>query len=239
MNSINRKIFKTNFIWIFIFFLLSILIIIPNSVFAHGEEGASQLAETTENIVLLLHIITAVFMAWPLYALITVNERPKVGAPVGDKVDDFMEGIIKKNSTRCYIFQITALVTGLYLVWSHADLGFTALITNWTLFGKLIGLFALMGLLSFVVFSLQPRIDRLFEELKKNTSKENISGKINSLRLKRKKIAATCLFVLLIVLLLAVQIREQFPLFVNLGLVILIALFAYRVFKTNIPYGWV
>ncbi len=47
-------------------------------------------------IVLFIHIISVVFMAWPLYALITVNERPKVSAPVGDKVDDFMEGILKK-----------------------------------------------------------------------------------------------------------------------------------------------
>ncbi len=221
--------------------LFSILftIYIPQSVFAHGEEGVSELASTIENIVLLLHIVAAVFMAWPLYAIITVNERPKVGAAVGDKVDDFMEGIIKKSSIRCYVFQTTALVTGLYLVWSHADLGFDALITNWPLSGKLLGLFILMGLLSYVVFSLQPRIDKLFEELKNSPSKENIAGQINSLRLKRKKIATGCLFIVLAVILFAIQIIEPLSLLINSVLLILIALFSYRVFKANIPYGWV
>ncbi|MCL5986142.1 MAG: hypothetical protein M1371_06205 [Actinobacteria bacterium] len=192
-----------------------------------------------EKIVLLLHIITAVFMAWPLYALITVNERPKLGAPLGDKVDDFMEGIIKKNSRRCFVFQTTALATGLYLTWVHTDLGFSVLITNWFILGKLLGLFVLMGLLSYVVVNLQPKIDKLFEELKKGSSKEDISKQINSLRLKRKKIATGCLFVVLTIILLAVQVEETLPLLANIVLIILIALFAYRVYRKNIPYGWI
>lgn len=197
------------------------------------------LFEVSESIVLLVHIISAVFMAWPLYALITVNERPKVGAPLGDKVDDFMEGIIKKNSVRCYIFQLTAFFSGLYLTWSHPDLGFGAFSTNWRLSGKLLGLFLLMGILSYVVFSLQPKIDKLFVKLAKTRAKEEIAGQINRLRLKRKKLATACLFILLSTLVLAIQIREPLPIFINLILFILIGLFSWRVFKKNIPYGWV
>ena len=188
-------------------------------------------------IVTLLHIVSAVFMAWPLYALITVNERPKAGAVLGDKVDDFMEGIIKKQSGRGYIFQITALVTGLYL-WSYGDFGFTLSAPNLLMLGKLLGLFVLIGLLSYVIFVIQPRIDSLFEKLKKSSAKEDIVSKINSLRLKRKKFAATCLLVLLSIIIFAVQIREPLSLLINIVLLVLAALFSYRVYKSNIPYGW-
>jgi len=190
---------------------------------------------TAIGVVMFLHIISAIFMAWPLYALITVNERPKVGATLGDKVDDFMEGIIKKQAGRCYIFQITALITGLYL-WSRGDFGFTLSVPNLLMLGKLLGLFILMGLLSYVVFFVQPNIDNLFIELKKGS---DVGSKINGLRLKRKKFAATCLFVLLIIIIFAVQIREPLLLLINIVLLVLAALFSYRVYKSNIPYGWV
>ena len=186
-------------------------------------------------IVTFLHIISAIFMAWPLYALITVNERPKVGAILGDKVDDFMEGIIKKQAGRCYIFQITALITGLYL-WSYGNYGLTLSVPNLLMLGKLLGLFILMGLLSYVVFFVQPKIDNLFVELKKGS---DVGSKINALRLKRKKFAATCLFVLLAIIIFAVQIREPLPLIMNAILIVLVAFFSYRVYKTNIQYGWV
>lgn len=223
---------------IIVFLTAAFFLFLPRTLLAHGEE-ISQTALIAENIALLIHIVTAVFMAWPLYALITVNERPIVGVPLGDKVDDFMEGIIKKNSRRCYIFQITALVSGLYLVMAHYE-SFSVLLTNWRLFGKLAGLFTLMGLLSYVVISLQPRIDTLFMKLKRGgKSKEKIAGQISSLRLKRKKLATACLSTLLAVILFAVQINNPLPVLVNAILLGLFALFAHRVFKANIPYGWV
>ena len=189
---------------------------------------------TDIGIVTLLHIISAIFMAWPLYALITVNERPKVGATLGDKVDDFMESIIKKQAGRCYVFQITALITGLYL-WSYGNYGLTLSVPNLLILGKLLGLFTLMGLLSYVVFFVQPRIDNLFIELKKGS---DVGSKINGLRLKRKKFAATCLFILLTIIIFAVQIKEPLSLLINIVSLVLVALFSYRVYKSNIPYGW-
>ena len=188
-------------------------------------------------LITLLHIISAIFMAWPLYALITVNERPKVSAVVGDKVDDFMEGIIKKQSGRCYIFQITALITGFYL-WARGSFGFTLSVPNLLMLGKLLGLFVLMGLLSYVVFVIQPKIDTLFTLLKKGNDKK-VANKINSLRLKRKKFAATCLFILLIIIIFAVQISKPLSLLINFVLLVLAALVSYSAYKSNIPYGWV
>lgn len=191
-----------------------------------------------EKIVLFIHIISVVFMAWPLYAIITVNERPKVSAPVGDKVDDFMEGILKKNTIRCYVFQTTALLTGIYLIWSKFGT-FAPIVSNWVLLGKTIGLLLIMGSLSFVVFYLQPKIDKLFADLRESQGKEAIVKKIGAIRLTRKKMAATCLFIVLTVFLLAVQIYKSFPIWVNAIVVVLIILFVIRVYKKSVPYGWI
>lgn len=193
--------------------------------------------ETSIGLVKLLHIVSAIFMAWPLYALITVNERLKVGAPVGDKVDDFMEGIIKKQSGRCYIFQATALLSGFYL-WAYGGFGIGLSAANLLMLAKLLGLFILAGLLSYVVFFLQPKIDSLFAMLGR-ADKEKIIPQINKLRLKRKKFAATCLFVLLAIIIFAIQIREPLSLPINGMLLALAFLFSYRTYKANIPYGWI
>ena len=60
------------------------------------------------------HVIAVVFMAAPLYNLIVVNERVRFGK-AHLQVDQYFENIIRGNSTRCYIFQVTALVTGVLL----------------------------------------------------------------------------------------------------------------------------
>ena len=187
-------------------------------------------------IITLLHIVSAIFMAWPLYALISVNERKAVKAPLGDETDTYMENIIKKQAGRCYVFQVTALITGLYL-WSRGDFGIALSVPNLLMLGKLLGLFILMGLLSYVVFVIQPKIDSLFVELKKE-NEEKVASQLNKLRAKRKRFAATCLFVLLAIIIFAVQIREPLSLLVNVVLLVLAALFSYRVYKSNIPYGW-
>jgi len=191
---------------------------------------------TAVGIIILLHIVSAIFMAWPLYALISVNERKAVKAPLGDETDTYMENIIKKQAGRCYIFQITALITGLYL-WSRGNFGIALSVPNLLMLGKFLGLFILMGLLSYVVFVIQPKIDSLFAELKKE-NEEKVASQLNKLRAKRKRFAATCLFVLLAIIIFAVQIREPLSLLVNVVLLVLAALFSYRVYKSNIPYGW-
>jgi len=191
---------------------------------------------TAVGIIILLHIVSAIFMAWPLYALISVNERKVIKASLGDETDTYLENIIKKQAGRCYVFQVTALITGLYL-WSRGDFGIALSVPNLLMLGKLLGLFILMGLLSYVVFVIQPKIDSLFVELKKE-NEEKVASQLNKLRAKRKRFAATCLFVLLAIIIFAVQIREPLSLLVNVVLLVLAALFSYRVYKSNIPYGW-
>ncbi|MBI2016715.1 MAG: hypothetical protein HYS77_14440, partial [Candidatus Rokubacteria bacterium] len=62
-----------------------------------------------------LHVLAVVFMAAPLYNLIVVNERVRFGkAPL--PVDRYFESIIRGNSTRCFVFQLTAFLTGIILI---------------------------------------------------------------------------------------------------------------------------
>ncbi|MFQ5977313.1 MAG: hypothetical protein ACE5OZ_04170 [Candidatus Heimdallarchaeota archaeon] len=193
---------------------------------------------TLDGLISLLHILSALFMVWPLYALISVNERKAVTASLGDEVDTYMENILKKQSGRCYIFQLTALLTGLYL-WSHGDFGVKLdSEPNLLMLGKLLGLFILMGLLSYVVYVLQPKIDNLFSLLQ-TEGDENLTKQLNALRGQRKRFAATCLSVLLATIIFAVQINETLPLEINAILLGLAVLFSYRVYLSNIPYGWV
>ena len=109
-----------------------------------------------------LHILTVVFMAAPLYNLVVVNERVKFGK-AHIQVDRYFENLIRGNAARCYVFQATALVTGVILVGLGGSL--VSLVTNWVLLAKLIILLILTGLLSVVTFSLQPRIDGLLAQV--------------------------------------------------------------------------
>ena len=67
------------------------------------------------DVMKFLHVLTVVFMAAPLYNLIVVNERAKFGK-AHIQVDRYFESLIRGNATRCYVFQVTALVTGVLLV---------------------------------------------------------------------------------------------------------------------------
>lgn len=185
------------------------------------------------------HIVGAVFMAWPLYALITVNERGRLGPPLGDRTDDYMENIIRGQAARCFAFQIALLVSGLLLIWLGGS-GLGALITNWVLGVKLLLLIALMGLLSYIHFGLQPRLDALFgREAGQTAIGPGTAGTITRLRVRRKKIAATCLFLVLTLVLLGLQVYARFPLPVTAVLLLGSALFAWHAFRTRLPYGWV
>src|SRR3990167_10013640 len=88
-----------------------------------------------------LHILTVVFMAAPLYNLIVVNERLRYGkAPYA--VDRYFENLIKTNAIRCFVFQLTAFVTGILLL-PLGGLPLNALLTNRGLLAKFVLLLVL------------------------------------------------------------------------------------------------
>jgi len=64
----------------------------------------------------VIHVVNALLMAWPFYALVAVNQRGRLGPPLGDRVDVYMENIIKNRTIPCFVFQGTALVSGAGLV---------------------------------------------------------------------------------------------------------------------------
>ena len=183
-----------------------------------------------------LHILTVVFMAAPLYNLVVVNERVKFGK-AHIQVDRYFENLIRGNAARCYVFQATALVTGVLLVGLGGS--WIPLVTNWVLLAKLIILLILTGLLSVVTFSLQPRIDGLLAQVTGDAIPQEIAAQIGPVRLRRKRLAATCLFLVISTVLLGLQVSVPFGIPLNALLLLLAALFAWRVYRTPITYGWV
>jgi hypothetical protein len=183
-----------------------------------------------------LHILTVVFMAAPLYNLIVVNERLRFGkAPYA--VDRYFENLIKSNALRCFVFQVTVFVTGILLI-PLAGQPLSLLFTNVVLLAKLILLLILTVLLSYVHFGVQPRIEALLAQVQGEEISSTIAGQLLPWRARRKKLAGFCLFFVITLVLLGLQVYMRFSLPLTGLLILLAAAFSWRVYKTNIPYGW-
>jgi uncharacterized membrane protein len=184
-----------------------------------------------------LHILTVVFMAAPLYNLIVVNERLRFGkAPYA--VDRYFENLIKTNAIRCFVFQITAFVTGILLIVLGGQ-PLRTLFTNGVLLAKFILLLILSVLLSYVHLGIQPRIEALLSQVQGNEIPPEILQEIVPWRVRRKKLAGFCLFFVITLVLLGLQVFVRFNLTTTALLLALAALFSWRVYKSPIPYGWV
>ena len=192
---------------------------------------------TIIDILRVIHIITAILMAWPAYALVAVNQRVRLGPPLGDRADTYIENIIKNRSIPCFVFQATAGITGLALVLLRG-MGLGALVTKPVLGLKSLLLLLIVGLLSYVHLSLQPQIDALFAQAGSPVSAD-LAPRIGALRQRRKRLASICMFVVLTVSMLGVQVWAPFPLWLTALLVIAIAAFTWRTYNSTTPYGWV
>ncbi len=190
-------------------------------------------------ILKLWHIISFVFMSIPLFNLIVVNERALMGSTFNFGTDSYMENIIRHGAVRCYVFQLSVFISGvLLLIYGH--FGIHALWTNYIVLAKTIILFVLMGLLSFVHFSLQPTIDKFFKGITGDTKvPDNFLISIKPFRVLRKRLATFCLFLVLSTIILGMQVYTPFRWTVNLVLIGLAGLFAWRANKTLILFGWV
>jgi hypothetical protein len=188
------------------------------------------------DILRVIHIVTAILMAWPAYALVAVNQRVRLGSPLGDRADIYMENIIKNRTIPCFVFQATAGVTGLALVLLRG--GLDALVRIPVLGLKSLLLLLIAALLSYVHFSLQPQIDTLFAQAGSPVPGD-VAPRIGALRLHRKRMASICMFVVLTVSMLGVQVWTPFPLWLTVLLVIAIAAFTWRAYTSVTPYGWI
>ncbi len=188
------------------------------------------------NAIKFVHVLTVVFMAAPLYNLIVVNERLRFGiAPYA--VDRYFENLIKSNAVRCFVFQATAFVSGILLILLGGQ-PFRAVVTNAILLAKFVLLIILTMLLSYVHLGIQPRIEALLVQVQSDAIPPTIAEQLRPWRALRKKLAGFCLFFVITLVLLGLQVFVHFNPFVTGLLILLAGLFSYRVYRTNIPYGW-
>lgn len=186
-----------------------------------------------------LHVMSFVFMTVPLFNLIVVNERASLGVPFNYNTDRYMENIIGNGASRCYVFQATVCATGVLLL-IFGDLGLEALWANWMVLSKTILLGVLMGLLSYVHFNLQPKIELLLADFgPESPVPDDLASKLKPYRVRRKQVATFCLFLVITTIILGLQVYETFRPLLTITLIILAALFAWKVNKTLIKFGWV
>jgi hypothetical protein len=153
--------------------------------------------------------------------------------------DRYMENIIKHGAYRCYIFQLTVLITGVLLL-LFGPLEFEALWMNWRILIKTILLFILMGMLSYVHFKLQPKIESYLSELNENSAiPDNLVSQLKPFRVRRKWMATFCLFLVIVSIILGLQVYDSFSPILNIILIGLAGLFVLKVNKTLIRFGWV
>jgi uncharacterized membrane protein len=195
--------------------------------------------DTAYDLLKFLHVMGFVFMSIPLFNLIVVNERALLGKSFNYSADRYMENIIKHGAYRCYVFQSTVLVTGVLLL-VFGPLGIEALWVNWIIVVKAILLFVLMGLLSYVHFRLQPRIESFLSGLNADSDVPgDLASQLKPHRVRRKWMATICLFLVITVIVLGLQTYRTFNPLLTVILIALAGLFALKVNKTLVRFGWI
>jgi hypothetical protein len=186
----------------------------------------------------VIHIASAVLLAWPYYALAAVNQRALLGPPLGDRTDTYMENVIKSRTVPCFIFQGTVLVSGIVLMLAQG-LGMGALFVEPLLRAKFVLLLLIAVLLTYVHVALQPQIDATFSEAGGNPMPSELAKRIGAMRLRRKRIASICMFVVLTNVVLGVQVSAGFSAIVLAMLIVTVGVFTWRAFSSTTPFGWV
>jgi len=189
------------------------------------------------NTARFLHVIGFAFMSIPLFNLIIVNERAIMGPSLHYSTDRYFENIIKRGAIRCYVFQCTVFVSGMVILFLGP--GLNAIWTNWVLTAKTLILLLLMILLSYVHFSIQPKIENLLESMSPTEpASSDLPGKLSPHRILRKKLATVCLFLVITAIILGVQTYYRFHPFVSMALIFLAGGFSFRANKSLVKFGW-
>jgi len=195
--------------------------------------------EVFYNVLKFLHVMGFVFMSTPLFNLIVVNERALLGPSFNYYADRYMETIIRHGAIRCYVFQCTVLVSGVLLL-IFGPLGIEALWTSWVVLIKAFILFIMMGLLSYVHFSLQPKIESLLSKIgPKDDVPDGFSAQLRPFRVRRKRLATFCLFCVITAIILGLQVYRVFNLSLNIILIGMAAFFSWKASRTLIRFGWI
>ena len=195
--------------------------------------------QTVIHILVFIHVMSFVFMSVPLFNLIVVNERALLGKEFNAGTDNYMDNIIRHGAYRCFVFQFTILISGLLLL-EFGPLGFEALWTNGPILIKTIILFSLMIMLSAVHFNIQPKIDKLIGLINAGgDSIDDLLSQLKPIRVLRKRMATFCLFLVITTIIFGMQVYESYDPILTISLIIMAGLFALRVNKTLIRFGWI
>jgi hypothetical protein len=194
--------------------------------------------EILYDLLKFLHVMSFVFMSVPLFNLIVVNERAMLGTPFNYYADRYMENIIKHGANRCFVFQTTVAVTGLLLL-IFGPLGIEGLWTNWIILVKTILLIVLISMLSHVHFNLQPKIESFLSNLGPDSAiPDDLVSQLKPFRIKRKRMATFCLFLVITTIILGLQTYVSFTPLLTVVLIALAGLFALKASKTLLRFGW-
>lgn len=186
-------------------------------------------------VVLLLHLVAMLFMAAPLYALLAVNERGRFKIPPNYNTDRYLENILKSQPVRCFAYLAVILITGILLTWARDWIW-----TDWALIVKLVAFATLVSLLSYVHFTIQPHIERILAGWKPG---EEIPPEKKSTFLawrgRRKRLAGICLFLVLTSLIMGVKVTFSYmPWYIVVAFLVAATLFAWRVYRNPVRFGW-
>jgi hypothetical protein len=191
------------------------------------------------NILIFLHVMGFVFMSTPLFNLIVVNERALLGSSFNYYADRYQENIIRHGATRCYVFQWTVLISGVFLI-IYGPLGIEALWTSWVVLAKTLIVFTMMGLLSYVHFSLQPKIESYMSKIgPEDAVPDGFAAQLKPYRVRRKRLATFCLFLVIVAIILGLQVYGVFSSILTIALIGVGALFAWKANKTLLRFGWI
>jgi hypothetical protein len=195
--------------------------------------------DTFYDVLKFFHVIGFVFMSTPLFNLIVVNERALLGPSFNYYADRYMENIIRRGASRCFVFQFTVLISGVLLI-ILGPLGIQSLWSSWIILVKTIILLALMGLLSYVHFSLQPKIESLMSKIGPEVPvPDGFADQLKPYRVRRKRLATFCLFFVITAIILGLQVFGTFNPVLTTALIAASALFAWKASKTLIRFGWI
>ncbi len=183
---------------------------------------------------MLLHLIATLFMAAPLYALLAVGERGRFTVPPNYNTDRYLENILKNQPIRCYAYLAVILITGILLTWSRGWIW-----TDWALIVKLVAFAALASLLSYVHFTIQPHIESILTGWKPGEEvPADKKATFLNWRRRRKRLAGICLFLVLTALIMGVRVTWGYAPWLAAVFVVGAALFAWRVYRAPVRFGW-
>ena len=191
------------------------------------------------DLIRFFHVISFVFMCVLLFNLIVANERSLLGITFNYEADHHMENIIKNGVRWCYIFQATTLISGILLL-VLGDIGIEALWADWIVLSKTIILFILMGMISYVHFNLQPKIESFLTALSTGSElSDNFILQLKPYRVMRKWMTSFYLFLVIAAIVLGIQVYATFNPVLTIILIGIAGIFSIKADKILIRFGWI